>query len=159
MRASGYDPSVIEEHEAFNERLQRFMAHPQFGRYLRALTPVEVFAASGVRVLPLDSIREEIQELAPGARLFPHGYMPFATSIGGNAICFHAPTGCVVWADHDSFGADDITYKDRETGDYRTVPFTHEHIAQAIVPLADDFDAFLADLVQDRLQTRLDELD
>jgi hypothetical protein len=65
----------------------------------------------------------------------------------------------VVWADHDSFGADDITYKDRETGDYRTVPFTHEHIAQAVVPLADDFDAFLADLVQDRLETRLDELD
>jgi hypothetical protein len=159
MRASGYDPSVIEEHEAFNERLERFIAHPQFGRYLAALTPTEVFGASGVRVLSLDAIREEIQELAPGARLFPHGYMPFATSVGGNAICFHAPTGQVVWADHDSFDADDITYKDRDTGDYRTVPFSPEHIAEAVVPLADDFHAFLADLVHDRLKTRLDELD
>jgi len=159
MRASGYDPSIIEQHEAFNERLERFIAHPQFGWYLAALTPTEVFGASGVRVLPLAAIREEIQELAPGARLFPHGYMPFATSVGGNTICFHAPTGQVVWADHDSFGADDITYKDRDTGDYRTVPFTPEHIAEAVVPLADDFHAFLADLVHDRLKTRLDELD
>ena len=159
MRASGYDPAIIEQHEAFNERLERFIAHPQFGRYLAALTPTEVFGASGVRVLSLDAIREEIQELAPGARLFPHGYMPFATSVGGNAICFHAPTGQVVWANHDSFGADDITYKDRDTGDYRTVPFSPEHIAEAVVPLADDFHAFLADLVHDRLKTRLDELD
>ena len=159
MRASGYDPSVIDEHEAFNKRLEPFIAHPQFGRYLSALTPNEVFGASGVRVLPLDAIREEIQELAPGARLFPYGYMPFATSIGGNAICFHAPTGQVVWADHDSFGADDITYKDRDTGNYRTVSFTAEHVALAVVPLAGDFDVFLADLLHDRLESRLDELD
>jgi hypothetical protein len=159
MRTSAYDPSVVEEHEAFNDRLEQFIAHPQFGRYLRALTPNEVFGASGVGVLPLDAIREEIQELAPGTRLFPYGYMPFATSIGGNAICFHAPTGQVVWADHDSFGADEVTYKDRDTGDYRTVPFTPECIAQAVVPLAGDFDAFLADLMHDRLETRLDELD
>ena len=159
MRASGYDPSVIEEHEAFNERLEPFIAHHQFGQYLGALMPYDMYGASGVRVLPLDAIRREIQELAPGARLFPHGYMPFARSIGGNAICFHAPTGRVVWADHDSFGTDDITYKDTGRGDYRTIPFTPEHIAQAVVPLADDFHAFLKDLVDDRLETRLNELD
>jgi hypothetical protein len=159
MRDSGYDSSVIEEHAAFNERLEPFIGHPQFGRYLNALTPKEVFLASGVRVLPLDAIREEIQELAPGARLFPYGYMPFAASIGGNAICFHAPTGRVVWADHDSFGADDITYKDRNTGDYRTVPFTPENVVLAVVSLEDDLFAFLADLANDRLAARLDELD
>ena len=159
MRTRGYDPSIIAEQETFNAQLERFITHPQFGRYLGALTPQGVFGASGVRVLPLDKIREEIQELAPGARLFPHGYMPFATSIGGNAICFHAPTGQVVWADHDSFGADDITYKDRSTGKYHTVPFAPEHVEQALVLLADDFEEFLRDLLDDRLERRLDELD
>jgi len=159
MRSSGYDPSIIVEHEMFNERLEAFMVHAQFGEYLASLTPQQVYGASGVRVLPLDAIREEIQQLAPGARIFPHGYLPFATSIGGNAVCLHAPTGCVVWADHASFSTDDITYKDRSTGEYRTVPFTPEHITQAVVPLADDFEAFLTDLLHDRLEERLDELD
>ena len=116
-------------------------------------------ALASIIEAPLDAIRREIQELAPGTRLFPYGYMPFATSIGGNAVCFHAPTGGVVWANHDSFGADDITYKDRSTGKYHTVPFTPEHVEQAVVPLADDFEAFLIDLLQDRLEKSLDELD
>jgi hypothetical protein len=159
MRASGYDPSIIAEHETFNERLEPFIAHPQIGRYLGNLTPQEVFGASGVRVLPLDAIREEIQELAPGASLFPYGYLPIATSIGGNAICLHAPTGRVVWVDHGCFDEDDITYEDRSTGKYHTVPYTPENIEKALVPLADDFETFLADLLHDRLEERLDELD
>lgn len=159
MRSSGYDPSVIAEHEMFNEWLEPFIAHPQFGEYLASLSPQGVYAASGVRMLPHSGIRQEIQQLAPGARVFRYGYLAFATSIGGNAVCFHAPTGRVVWADHDSFGSNDITYKDRNTSDYRTVPFTLEHVAQAVVPLADDLEAFLANLMRDRLEERLDELD
>lgn len=93
------------------------------------------------------------------ARLLPYGYLPFATSVGGNAICFHAPTGRVVWADHESFGTEEITYKDRSTGHYLTVAFTAEDIAQAVVTLSDDLDAFSTDLVHDRLTAALDELD
>jgi len=159
MRSNGYDPSIIAEHEAFNEYLELFIAHPQFGDYLRSLTPSEVYGASGVRVLPLDAIREEIQQLAPGTRLLPYGYMPLATSIGGNALCFHVLTGRVVWADHSYFGETTICYRDQGTGDYRTVSFTPENIALAVVPLADDFAAFLTELLDDRLEQRLDELD
>ena len=159
MRSSGFDSPVIAEHEAFNEQLEAVIGHPHFREYLANLSPQEVYSASGVRVLPLAAIRKEIQELAPGARIFPHGYLPFATSIGGNAVCFHVPSGRVVWADHDSFGADDITYKDRSTSSYRTVSFTPEHIAQAVVLLAEDFDVFVADLLHDRLEDQLDELD
>ncbi len=159
MRDAGHDPDIVREHEALNERLGPFIAHPQFGQYLAALTPREVFMASGIRVLPVDAIRDEIYELAPGAWLFPFGYMPFATSIGGNAVCFHAPTARVVWADHDSFGEDEINYLDRNTGEYRFVPFTPEHIELAVVPLSGDFCMFLADLLHDRLTVRLAELD
>jgi hypothetical protein len=159
MRSRGFDPSIIAEHEAFNESLELFIAHPQFGEYLRSLTPSDMYGASGVRVLPLDAIREEIQQLAPGTRLLTHGFMPFATSIGGNAVCFHVGTGRVVWADHSYFRETAICYKDQATGDYRTVSFTPENIGLAVVPLADDFGAFLTELLDDRLEKRLDELD
>ena len=159
MRVSGFDPSIIKEHELFNERLKPFIRHPQFGEYLATLTPQDGYLASGVTVMPLDGIRQEVQELAPGARLLPHGYLVFATSVGGNAVCFDSRSGRVVWADHDSFGEDDITYKDRTTGKYRTVPFTAENVAQAVVPIADDFAGFVTELLHDRLERRLDELD
>jgi hypothetical protein len=159
MRSNGYDPSIIEEHETFNALLEPFIEHPQFGEYLATLTPQSGYQASGVAVLPLDGIRQEAQALAPGARLLPHGYLVFASSVGGNAVCFDSQSGRVVWADHDSFGRDDITYKDRSTGKYRTVPFTPEHVAQAVVPLSDDFEAFLTELLHDKLEERLDELD
>jgi hypothetical protein len=153
MRRRGYDPSIIEKHAALSQHLEPFITHPQFGRYLRALTPTEGYVASGVCVLSLNAIRQEIYELAPGAYLFPHGYMPFASSLGGDAICFHPPTGRVVFADHETFGSDEIcTHTD-------TLPFTAENIALAAVTLAEDFDSFLAELLQDRLKARLDELD
>ena len=158
MRVSGYDPSIIREHELFNERLEPFITHPQFGEYLATLTPKDGYRASGVTALPLHSIRQETQELAPGARLLPHGYLVFATSVGGNAVCFDSRSGRVVWADHDSFGENDITYKDRTTGKYRTIPFTTEHVDQAVVPLSNDFATFLTELLHDRLEGRLDAL-
>ena len=96
MRSNGYDASIIEGHQEFNNALESFLVHPLVGDYLASLTPQEAYGASGVRVLPLEAIRDEIQQLAPGACIFPHGYMPFATSVGGNALCFHAATGRVV---------------------------------------------------------------
>lgn len=152
MRERGYDPSIIEKHAALSQHLEPFLAHPQFGRYLRALTPTECYVVSDVRVLSLDDIRQEIYELAPGGYLFPHGYMPFATSFGGDAICFHPPTGRVVWADHETFGSDEICT------DTATLPFTPENIALAAVTLAEDFDSFLAELLEDRLKASLDKL-
>lgn len=78
--------------------------------------------------------------------------MPFATSFGGDAICFHPPTGRVVWADHETFGSDEICT------DTATLPFTPENIALAAVTLAEDFDSFLAELLEDRLKASLDKL-
>lgn len=158
MRERGYDPSIIEKHAGLSQHLEPFLTHPQFGRYLRALTPTEGYVASGVRVLSLDEIRQEIYELAPGAYLFPHGYMPFARTLGGDAICFHPPTDRVVFADHETFGSDEIDYTDYETRTFLTLPFTPENIALAAVTLAEGFDSFLAELLQDRLRASLDKL-
>src|SRR5437773_8753089 len=45
------------------------------------------------RVLPLDGIRQEAHELAPGARLLPHGYLVFASSAATIMIGLIIPAG------------------------------------------------------------------
>ena len=81
-----------------------FLEQTQIADYLRHCLPDEVIEASGVRVLPLDAIQKEMAEgAAPGSFLRPFGYLVVATSVGGNAICFHSPSGKVFWADHVSF--------------------------------------------------------
>src|SRR5262245_1643735 len=77
MRRSGYDPSIIEQHERFNACLDPLLAHPVIGAYLRDLTPQKPYQASGVAVLHLDGIKEEIQSLAPGVHVVRHGYLVF----------------------------------------------------------------------------------
>lgn len=159
MRRDGFDPTIVEEHEKLNAVLDSFLSHPVIDQYLTSLTPREVYAASGVRVLPLEDIRREIsQGSAPGGYIFPHGCLVFACSVGGNTICLSSQ-GDVVWADHNSFTDDLITYKDRASGEWHELPFEPKNIEIAVVKLSDDVPAFLADLLQDKLEERLDSLD
>jgi hypothetical protein len=159
MRRDGFDPAIIEEHKVINERLDSFLSDPVIGEYLTTLSPREIYCASGVRVLPLETIRNEIIPGAgPGGYIFPHGCLVFATSIGGNAICFSSRGG-VVWADHDSFTDDLITYKNRTTGEWHSVSFSRDNIELAIVKLADNTPKFLTELLNDELKSSLDSLD
>src|SRR5688572_17707636 len=57
MRRDGFDPAIIEEHEAINDAIDPFLSDPIIGESLTTLTPREVYSASGVRLLPLESIR------------------------------------------------------------------------------------------------------
>ena len=159
MLKNGFEPAIVEEHEAINGIIDSFLSNLVIREYLTTLTPREVYSASGVRLLPLEDIRGEIARgAAPGGFIFPHGYLVFATSTGGNTICLHAQGG-VVWADHHSFTNHLITYKDRITGEWREVPFTPENIELATVKLSNDAPTFLADLLNDRLETELGSLD
>lgn len=160
MKRNGYDSSVIEEHRIFNERIEKYLDHPVFGQYLEHLTPEQKYVASGIRLLPLENIKGEIVHgAAPGGYIFPHGYMVFASSIGGNAICFHAPSAQVVWVDHTSFTEDSINYEDRPSGTWKYLDFTEENIGKAVIPLSDNFENFLLDLLNNRLGEQLDKLD
>jgi len=158
MRRSGYDRSIIEEHERFNACLEPFLAQPVIGAYLRYLTPQQSYQASGVAVLHLDRIKEEIQSLAPGAHIFRHGYLVFASNAGGNALCFHTPSGRVVWVDHE-MTEDSIMYKDPATGHYRELALTPENLEVGLPTVSGDIPAFLDDLLRDRLEDQLDALD
>ena len=159
MQQNGFDPSIVREHQGFNDKLESAFRHPDVSEYLSDLTAENIYFASGVRVLTLDSIKQEIQQLEPGALLFQYGYLPIASSIGGNIICFHLPTNQVVWADHGSFGTEEISFENRLTGEWEYIPFSPENIQRALVPLATNLEAFLFDLLTDKMEKHLDELD
>jgi hypothetical protein len=90
--------------------------------------------------------------------LFPRGYLVIATSIGGNAVCFHE-SGAVYWFDHSSFYDGRVSYKDRRTGEWIYEDLTDESIARAGVLLSPRIEPFLEQLLTDRLTERLDALD
>src|SRR5688500_18560183 len=88
-------PPTLVENNRLNS-LADFLEHPDVAAYLRYCLPKEVVSASNVRLLPLEAIEEEMSEhAAPGSFLRQYGYLMIATSIGGNAICFHSPSGKV----------------------------------------------------------------
>lgn len=140
--------------------LSVFFAHESIGNYLLSCLPIDSYVASGVSVHNLDRIRGEICEGAsPGGFIFPHGYLVVASSVGGNAICFHSSTGRVVWADHTSFHSDSISYENRTTRKWIYLPFSTENISQAVVPLSDNIGTFMEDLLLDKLTEQLITLD
>src|SRR5206468_12508932 len=103
---------------------------------------------------------EMAEGAAPGSFIRPYGYLVVASSIGGNAVCFHSPSGKVFWADHVSFAPDCISFKDRTTGEWKYLhEYTPQNVAKALVPLDEDIESFLKDLLKDRLTKKLEALD
>ena len=154
IKASGFDPAIIAECESFNALVDAFLANERVGHYLTHLTPQNVYMASGVRVLTLEAIRDEIHELSPGAAVFRFGYLPVASSIGGHAICVSIPSTQVSWVPADRFSEGEVYSDD---GDLRRL--CHETVAQAVTVLNDDCERFLDGLLRDSYEDLLDALD
>lgn len=139
MRRSGFDPSTIDLHGQFYERLESCMEHSLIGEYLTTLTPTESYQASGIWIATLQQIRDSV--LGDGSldsELFPHGYIGIAGDGSGNSVSFHSPSGRVIFAHHEH--AEDI-------------------IAGDVPMLSEDIATFLDELLHDRLTKRFDELD
>lgn len=141
--------------------LAEFLKNPDIADYLRHGLPQEVVDVSGMRLLPLEAVKGEMAEgAAPGSFIRPYGYLVVATSVGGNVICFHSPSGRVFWADHESFNTKCIKFQDRTTGQWKYLyEYSPENVQKALVPLSDSLENFLGDLLTDRLTSRLDSLD
>jgi len=62
-----------------------------------------------VRILPIESIVEEMTDAMPGIVIRPHGYVIFAVDGGGDAYCFdkeccdNRGEPAIVWIPHDGF--------------------------------------------------------
>jgi hypothetical protein len=147
--------------EAELRSLAEFLEQPAISQYLQRCLPVKTLGASDVRLLSLEAIELEMAEgAAPGSFLRPYGYIVVATSVGGNAICFHASTEKVFWADHVSFASDCICFKDRTTGQWKYLyEYSPENVQSALVQLSEDIETFLTGLLGDRLTNRLEALD
>jgi hypothetical protein len=159
IRKTGRKPKASTD--AALASLAGFLEQHEIADYLRYCLPEEVIEASGARVLPLSAIQEEMAEgAAPGSFVRPFGYLVVATSIGGNAVCFHSPSGKVFWVDHVSFNTKCISFKDRATGQWKYLyEYTPENVQKALVPLSDNIENFLGDLLADRLTKQLEALD
>ena len=138
MRRDGFDPSTIELHEQFFNRLESYAEQPLIGEYLTTLTPTDSYEASGVWVCTLKQIKNAaFGGGSPDEDLFPHGYVPIAGDGCGNSISFHFPSGLVVFAHHER---------------------VQEAIAGDHCILADDIASFLDGFLNDRFAARLEEL-
>ena len=97
MRRSGFESVTIEIAESRNEMLKKLLASP-LGDHIRSIEDAETTEASGGRLLGLDAVRMEIEELAPSSILFPYGYFPIWSSIGGNIIVYGLTQRQFLWA-------------------------------------------------------------
>lgn len=77
--------------------------------FYKEFTPSEIISLEGyVRLLNLEQIIIENSELTPGALLIKYGFITFATTIGGNAICIdlnniNNDDAQILLADHSIF--------------------------------------------------------
>lgn len=156
MVASGYEKATIDAAIQRNTMVERFLASP-LGQHLRSIEGADIVEASGGRLLWTPAINEEIDEFDPCALLFPHGYLPIWTSIGGNAIVYCLNEAAFFWADHTSWIRDDSVML---PGTNHELPFTDENIPKGLLQLSTDTPGeFLADLRNGVYTDRLNELD
>ncbi len=136
-------------------------AHPDVREYLRRCLPLETYLASEIRVLPWEAIVREMGEgSAPGSFIRPFGYLVFATSVGGNALCLHQTTGRVLWTDHDSFSDDMIMFQNQATRSWEYLyEYTAANVERAMVPISENVEDFMTALLTDQLRAQLVALD
>jgi hypothetical protein len=156
---SGDEPETYADADLAG--LEAFTTQADVSEYLRLCLPKSTCIASDVSILNLSEMRDNMCEgAAPGGFLKPFGYLVVATSVGGNAVCFHSPSGSVVWANHDSFRSTSIAYEDKLISKWvYFYDYTPENVAKALVSLSPSIENFLLDLLSNRLSARLDELD
>lgn len=156
MAAAGFEQSTIDAAIQRNIMVERFLASP-LGPHLRSIEGADISEASGGRLLGTSAIKSEIDEYDPCSLLFPLGYLPIWTSIGGNAIVYGLDEGAFFWADHTGWIRGDCVML---PGTNHELPFTNENIPKGLLNLsADPPDTFLADLRNGVYTDRLNELD
>ena len=138
--------------------LEPWLAHNDLNQYLTACLVPGGYIASGMAVHDLRDIRDStVEGCSPGGYILPFGYLVIASSAGGNELCV-GTDGRVYWADHEGFACF-ITHKDPQTGKLQDSEYTPENVQRALVPVSDNFEAFLVSLLTDRLDQQLRALD
>jgi hypothetical protein len=135
--------------------------NPKLKTYLETCLTPDGFTASGVRVHDFYRILAENQpEVTPGGVIFPLSYIVFASSIGGNALAADLMTGEIFWIDSSNVFSDiDGTFIVSDDLNNPYPQATRDNVRTVMKLLAQDPEAFFVDLITDRLESLLDELD
>jgi hypothetical protein len=140
--------------------LGRFLENQDVREYLSRCLAKRGYVASGVNVKAFSELLDEnIGEASPGRYIGPYGYLVIATSIGGNAICLHSPSGRVFWVDHSSIYDGGVSFQNKLTGEWTDLPISAENVGAALKPLAEQLEPFLVRLLGDDLLSDLELLD
>jgi hypothetical protein len=156
LRASGYDPSSIEEAVRWNELWEAFLASP-IGPFLSSGDPQQLWKGAGGPLLDTDTLARNAQELVPDAVLFKFGFLPVWTSIGGSVVAYHPDTKAFYWADHACiFGTETVLLPKT----YKELPLTPENLMKALVKLSDEeCGTYLRNLRDGKYDLEIDKLD
>ena len=156
MRRAGYDRSVIEDAEAENTQWEKLLSSP-IGSYLQEGAPEEMQYVSGIRLLPMTLVAERVRELAPDKILFDEGYVPIASSIGGNCLAYDPSSEEFVWADRTCVPGYHCL---RMPKTYRDLPYSPENLRKVLISVSKDPpDKFIGDMRRGDYQETFDALD
>lgn len=156
LRAKGYDPSSIDEAMEWNVRWDAFL-NSSIGPFLATGDSQELWKHPDGPLLDLEAVARNVQELAPDAILFKHGFLPVWTSIGGNVIAYHPETKAFYWADHDCIFSDDCVLVPKT---YEELPLTFDNLMRALVKLSEeDCGTYLRKLRDGFYDAELEKLD
>lgn len=135
-------------------------AGSEIRRYLdECLTP-EGVSLDVAGLLGADMIEEEnATDVAPGGLIFPHGYCTIGLDSGGNALVVSIADGSVHFADVSSF-ADPVAiiFQDTTTKRLSELPWSPANVEKALIPLADNLETFLFELIDGNLNDKIEEL-
>ncbi|MEO7097952.1 MAG: hypothetical protein ABI162_01225 [Luteolibacter sp.] len=156
MRRAGYDRSVIEEAEAENSRWVSLLSSP-IGSYFRTGAPEEIQYVSGVRLLPVTVIAERVRDLAPDKILFEEGFIPIASSIGGNCLAYDPASEEFVWADRTCVPGYHCL---RMPKTYQKLTYSSDNLRKVLVAISNDLpEKFIDDMRRGDYQETFDALD
>lgn len=141
------------------QKFVRVLDNSNIRDYLTNCISRDGFRASGLSVKNLETLEmENLDEAAPGMYIYPYGYLVVATSVGGNALCFHAVTNRVYWANHGNFYDDQVSYRD-VSGLWVDAAATSDNVEKAMALVDEDIETFLPKFLRDEFEDRLDALD
>ena len=156
-REAGFEQATIDVAEARNEMVRQFLESP-IGDHLQSMEERDSLDASGGTLLNIASIHEEITNSAPGTIVFPLGYLPIWSSIGGNIVVYSVLNETFYWVDHTAFDAHNGTMFLQGTN--TEVAYDKDNAANGMLAISRDSPAnFIQGLLSGIYEDQLDSLD
>lgn len=136
--------------------LKKYKLPGKISNFYKEYCPFEtIMLSGGVRLLTFEAFKEENLVNAPGAFLIKFGIITFATTIGGNAICFDLNDikdndSSILLVDHSVFCNKSVfTF---ENGKFERNEISYEMICKYSKKISIGFISFLEKIANDQIK-------